>query len=296
VGEVKRLLEQAVPIFSWLCGSILLGAVFAVLGYLFMHGWKSISLSLIFGTTPPLDALLMKRHVFNGLFPAMVGTVSLVVLAVCWALPIGMASGIYLAEYAGAGANMILNLFFDIMAGLPSIVVGLFGFSIAVFLNRNFSGNIHPCLLISSIALAFLVLPYIIRTTQMALEGLPLSTRITALSLGANRLQNIIYVLLPQSLSGIVSGVILAIGRCAEDTAVIMLTGVVASTGVPRSLLSHYEALPFYIYYISSQYTDSEELATGYGAAIILLFICLVLFLLAFVIKKRLSYHALYRA
>ena len=75
-----------------------------------------------------------------------------------------------------------------------------------------------------------------------------------------------------------------------------MLTGVVASTGVPRSLLSHYEALPFYIYYISSQYTDSKELATGYGAAIILLFICLVLFLLAFIVKKRISYLALYRA
>ncbi len=293
---MKRLLERAVPIFSWLCGIILLGAVLTVIGYLFAHGWQSVGLSLIFGTTPPLDALLMKRHVVNGLFPAVIGTFSLVVLAVCWAIPVGMASGIYLAEYAGAGAKAIFNLFFDIMAGLPSIVVGLFGFSAAVFLNRKFSGSMHPCLLISSIALAFLVLPYIIRTTQMALEGLPPATRMTALSLGASRLENIVLVLLPQSLSGIVSGVILAIGRCAEDTAVIMLTGVVASTGVPRSLFSHYEALPFYIYYISSQYTDSKELATGYGAAIILLFICLMLFLLAFAIKKRVSFLALSRA
>lgn len=296
MDEVRRVLEQAVVLFSRLCGIILLGAVFAVIGYLFMHGWNSLSLSLIFGATPPLDALLMKRHVFNGLFPAVVGTLSLVVLAVCWAVPVGMAAGVYLAEYAGPKIKAVLNLFFDIMAGLPSIVVGLFGFSAAVFLNRKFSGAIHPCLLISSIALAFLVLPYITRTTQMALEGLPLSARMTALSVGATRLQNIVHVLLPQSLTGIVSGVILAIGRCAEDTAVIMLTGVVASTGVPRSLLSHYEALPFYIYYISAQYTDSEELATGYGAAIVLLFICLVLFLLAFAIRKRISYHALYRA
>ena len=293
---MRRLLEQAVPVFSWLCGIILLGAVFTVISYLFLHGWESLSLALIFGNTPPLDALLLQRQVQNGLFPAMVGTLSLVVLAVCLAVPIGMASGIYLAEYAGPRTKAILNLFFDIMAGLPSIVVGLFGFSAAIFLNRQFSGSVHPCLLISSVALAFLVLPYIIRTTQMALEGLPLSARMTALSLGASKLQNIVHVLLPQSLSGVVSGVILAIGRCAEDTAVIMLTGVVASTGVPRSLLSHYEALPFYIYYISSQYTDSAELATGYGAAIILLFICLGLFLLAFIIKKRVSYLTLYRA
>lgn len=293
---MKRFCELAVPLFSWLCGILLLGAVLSVIGYLFVHGWKSLGLALVFGTTPPLDALLLQRQVFNGLFPAVIGTLSLVVLSVCLAVPVGMAAGIYLAEYAGAGTKAFLNLFFDIMAGLPSIVVGLFGFSAAVFLNRHFSGKIGPCLLISGIALAFLVLPYIIRTTQMALEGLPVSARITGLALGASRLQNIVRVLLPQSLAGIVSGVILAIGRCAEDTAVIMLTGVVASTGIPRSLLSHYEALPFYIYYVSSQYTDSQELATGYGAAIILLFICLLLFFLAFVIKRQVSYRALYRA
>jgi len=106
-------------------------------------------------------------------------------------------------------------------------------------------------------------------------------------------LQNIIYVLIPKSLSGIISGVILAIGRCAEDTAVIMLTGVVASAGVPKSLLANYEALPFYIYYISSQYMNEEELSSGYGAAIVLLGICAVLFLFAFMIQKGLAYRAL---
>ena len=165
-----------------------------------------------------------------------------------------------------------------------------------VFLNRNFPGRLHPCLLLSSLALAFLVLPYLIRTTQTALESLPAQSRMTALALGASRLQNILHVLLPQTLPAMMSGVILAIGRCAEDTAVIMLTGVVASTGVPRSLLSHYEALPFHIYYISSQYSDQQELVTGYGAAILLLFICLLLFFAAFLIKKGLAYQALYRA
>ena len=91
------------------------------------------------------------------------------------------------------------------------------------------------------------------------------------------------------------SGIILAIGRCAEDTAVIMLTGVVATTGVPKSLLSNYEALPFYIYYISSQYANTHELLTGYGASVILLAICVSLFFLAFVIKKGFTYQTLYR-
>jgi phosphate transport system permease protein len=239
---------------------------------------------------------MLKRQVFDGLFPAIVGTLSLVVLSVSLAVPLGLATGIYLAEYAGSSAKHVFNLFFDILAGVPSIVVGLFGFTLAVFLHRHVSREIGPCLLISSLALALLVLPYIIRTTQMALEGLPSDTRLTALALGATRLQNILHVLLPRSLTGIMTGVILAVGRCAEDTAVILLTGVVAAAGVPKSLLGNYEALPFYIYYISSQYAKPNQLLTGYGASLILLAICIGLFGLAFVIKRRLSYNALYRA
>jgi phosphate transport system permease protein len=136
---------------------------------------------------------------------------------------------------------------------------------------------------------AFLVLPYITRTTQSSMQGLSIQIRQAALALGATRVQNIFYVLLPRSVSGILSGIILAIGRCAEDTAVIMLTGVVATAGIPKSLLGSYEALPFYIYYISSQYTDAAELMSGYGAAIILLGVCAILFLLAFFIKRQLA-------
>ena len=133
---------------------------------------------------------------------------------------------------------------FDILAGIPSIVIGLFGFSLSIFLHKHFSDRFGPCLLISALSLAVLVIPYIVRSTQMSLEELSSDIRKTALALGATRLQNIAYVLIPNALSGISSGVFLAIGRCAEDTAVILLTGVVATAGVPSSLLSQYEALP----------------------------------------------------
>jgi len=281
------MLENALPLFSKLCALVLLSAFASVLGFLILHGWKSLNLELIFGSTPLLEALLLKRQVFNGLFPAVVGTFLLIILSVSWAIPLGIGAGIYLAEYAQGKTKRVLDIFFDILAGLPSIVVGLFGFSITILLNKHLSGRIYPCLLISSIALAFLVLPYIIRTTQTALEDIETPLRMTAPALGASKLQNIVRVMLPQSFPGIISGVILAIGRCAEDTAVIMLTGVVATAGIPRSIFSNYEALPFYIYYISSQYSDKEELATAYGAALILLGISLILFSLAFIIKKR---------
>jgi phosphate transport system permease protein len=282
-------------LFAWSAGLILLSAVSLLLGYLFFKGYQSVNLALIFGETSPLQAILLKERVFDGLFPAMAGTLVLVVLSIIWAIPVGMATGIYLAEYAGSRTKKGLDAFLDVLSGMPSIVIGLFGFSLAIFLHKHYSDRIGPCLLISSIALSLLVLPYIIRTTQGALESIPLDIRLTALALGASKLQNIFLVLIPKSFAGIMSGIILAIGRCAEDTAVIMLTGAVASAGLPKSLFSQYEALPFYIYYISSQYSTQDELMQGYGAAIILLLLCGILFSVAFVIRKGLAYFAYYK-
>jgi phosphate transport system permease protein len=291
----SRILENLTVWFSWAAGFALLTAVSVLLGYLLVKGHESLKLSLIFGETSPIKALLLKERVFDGLFPAIAGTLILITLSIVWAVPVGIATGIYLAEYAGGGVKKALDASFDVLSGMPSIVIGLFGFASAVFLHRHFSARIGPCLLISSIALSFLVLPYIIRTTQAALEDIPRDIRMTALALGATRLQNIFLVLLPKSLSGIMSGIVLAVGRCAEDTAVIMLTGVVVSAGLPKSLLSQYEALPFYIYYISSQYTDPAELTKGYGASILLLLLCATLFSAAYGIRKGLTQFTLYR-
>ncbi|MFH2046978.1 MAG: ABC transporter permease subunit [Pseudomonadota bacterium] len=291
----QRFLEISIKSFAWFSGLLLISSVFLIISFLFINGWGALNISLIFGDVTPIDALLLRRQVFSGLFPAIVGTISLVILSVGMATPVGIATGIYLAEYGKEKTKSFFSLFYDILAGIPSIVIGLFGFSLSILLHR-YINEFYPCLLISAMSLAMLVLPYIIRTTQFALENIEDDVRLTAPALGANNLQNILYVLLPRSLSGVVSGVILAIGRCAEDTAVIMLTGVVATAGIPKSLMTSYEALPFYIYYISSQYRNSNELQTGYGAAIILLLICAGLFLIAFFIKNIMIDKMLYRS
>lgn len=292
---MNNLSRYLIMSFAWLCGLIILGSLFTIIGYLLYNGLPSLSIKLIFDTTNPLDALFLKKAVFGGLFPSIFGTSILILTSVSIAIPIGLLTGIYLSEYAGKRTQLFFNLIYDILSGLPSIVIGLFGFSIAVFLHRHFSNKLYPCLLFSSLSLAILVLPYIIRTTQNTLSSLPENIRNTGLALGTTKLQNIIYVLLPLSLSGIFGGIILAIGRCAEDTAVIMLTGVAATAGIPRSFLSKYEALPFYIYYISGNYADSQELATGYGAAIILLLICTFFFFTSALIKNKIRYSILYR-
>jgi len=256
-----------------------------------------MGLKLIFGSyeiSEIIDVVFRQHLVIDGLWPAMVGTFFLVFMALTTALPLGLGAGIYLAEYAGGRTKTFFSLVFDLLAGVPSIVIGLFGFSLTLFLHRYFSG-LRPCLLISGLALALLILPYLVRTTQTALEELPDSLRLTAAALGAEKSAVIISVLLPQALPGIFSGIVLAIGRAAEDTAVIMLTGVVASAGIPRSLFDNYEALPFYIYYTAAQFGSQHELQQGVGAALVLLIICIMLFTGAGLIRKKAVSHLLYQ-
>lgn len=288
---MRRTIEQVITALSWGSGVLLLSALFVMLGYLIYRGSGVLGTELLFANVAPADALFFKKQVFNGLFPAVLGTFALVLIAVGFAVPIGVAAGIYMAEYCRGWPRRLLTVLFDILAGLPSIVIGLAGFSLTIILHRFFPGRLGPCLLISALAICFLILPYLIRSTQLALESVAPSLRLSAPALGATRLQNIRYVLLPARLPDILGGVILAIGRAAEDTAVIMLTGVVASAGLPRSLFEQFEALPFYIYYISSQYTNPRELQVGFGAAILLLTVCAVLFVSAYLIEQAISWR-----
>ena len=183
---MNRFGERLLAGFSWCCILTLTAAVGILLLFLLRRGLPAFDATLFFGDTAPLDALLLRRPVFDGLLPALFGTLALVLLAVGCAVPIGLAAGIYLAEYAAPAPKRLLNLFFDVLAGIPSIVVGLAGFALAVVLHRTFSGRVGPCLLLSALALAFLVLPYLIRSTQNALEAVDPVTRRTAPALGAS--------------------------------------------------------------------------------------------------------------
>jgi phosphate transport system permease protein len=292
---MNQLFEKIVIAWCWLSTFLLITAVGVVIGFLVIKGAPALNLNLIFGDTAPLDALLLRRAVFDGLFPAIIGTLLLVLLAILMAAPVGILTGIYMAEYASLSVKKRFGFFFDVLAGLPSIVVGLFGLAIVIFLHKYISARVYPCLFLSAMTLAFLVLPYLIRSTQGALEALPNTIRRTAPALGASRVQNLFLILLPRARDGILNGVILSIGRCAEDTAVIMLTGAVAMAGVPRSVFENYEALPFYIYYISSQYADQQELLSGYAAAIILLCLCGLLFISAMYVNHSFRRGAMYR-
>ncbi len=295
---MNRIYDFTLSLFAGVCGLLLIASVAVMLGFLVGQGGSVLGLKLIFGSTDfgeIIDIILLRQVVINALWPALIGTFLLVFTALITALPLGLGVGVYLAEYAGKPAKVFFSLIFDLLAGVPSIVIGLFGFSVTIYLHSHFS-DLMPCLLISGMSLALLVLPYLVRTTQSALEELPSALRVTSFALGAEKSSIILLVLLPQALPGIFSGIVLAIGRAAEDTAVIMLTGVVASAGIPRSIFDNYEALPFYIYHTASQFSNQHELQQGIGAALVLLIICTLLFTGAGLLRKKATHHFLYHS
>ena len=260
--------------------------VYTLLGFIFYKGFETINLELIFSDTAVLDAILLKKRVFDGIFPAIVGTLMLIVLSLLFSFIFGFASGLYLSVYANKRFKNYINLCFELLSSVPSILVGLFFLLLSIYLHGKFFTNFLPSLLLSSLALALLIMPYIVKNTQYAIDSIPKYIKNVGLNLGLSKTKNLFLVLIPYSSKELLSGVFLALGRACEDTAVIMLTGAVASVGIASSIFSKYEALPFYIYYISTNYGDETELNRAFAAALILLLISLSLFLLTKLIQK----------
>ncbi|MDO5537371.1 MAG: ABC transporter permease subunit [Desulfovibrionaceae bacterium] len=245
--------------------------VLALLGYLLWRGIPTLGLELIFGQVDPWDALLGKKAVWEGLWPACVGTFKLVLLTMALTILPGIGCGIYLAELATPRQRRILDIAVDMLAGMPSIVMGLFGFMLILFLRGTLLPGANTCMLLAAVCLALMVLPVLIASTREAVGAVPQNLRIAAAALGMTRVQSIFHLQLPLAARGILGGVVLSMGRAAEDTAVIMLTGVVANAGMAGGVLDKFETLSFHIFYISSQYQDQNELLQGFGTACLLL-------------------------
>lgn len=275
-----RLFMAADVLFLWL-------AVGTLLAFLLYKGLPAVTSRLFFGDTPMLDALLGRRAVWDGIWPACLGTACLMGLTVLLAVFPGVGCGLYLAEFASERKASAIRLVMDMLAGTPSIVMGLFGFTLILFLRNSFWPAANTSLLLAAVCLALLVLPVLTMSTCAALEALPQSLRITPAALGFTRRQATRYILLPAALPGIRSGVILALGRAAEDTAVIMLTGVVVNAGLPSGLGAKFEALSFSIFYTAAQYQDQDELRRAFGAALVLLVLASGLMVCARLLEQR---------
>lgn len=281
-----KIVERLLKVFSYLSAMTVFASFASLIVFLLMHGLPVLNKALFFGDTSVFDAVIRLKPVWEGIWPAFAGTFCLIVLTMTMALLPGIGCGIYLAKFAKGRTKEALSTAVDLLASVPSIVMGLFGFVLILFLRKTFVHDATTCVALAAFCLALLVLPALVVTTRTSLESLPYSLEETGRSLGLSERQILRHLLLPSAGTGILSGVMLAMGRAAEDTAVIMLTGVVVNSGIPAGLGSKFEALPFLIYYTAAQYADETELLRGFGAALVLLMLSLGLMALAFAFQK----------
>ncbi|MCX5633917.1 MAG: phosphate ABC transporter permease PstA [Phycisphaerae bacterium] len=219
----------------------------------------------------------------GGIFPAIVGTVYLVLGAIIFALPVGLLAAIYLSEYAKDNyLTRIIRLAIVNLAGVPSVVYGLFGLAIFVVFFK-----FGTSILSGSLTLGIMILPVIITTSREALESVPYSFREASLSLGASKWQTIRHIVLPNAVPGILTGTILGLGRAAGETAPILFTvAAFYLPQMPKSIFDQAMALPYHLYVISTQVPNVDE-KIRYGTALVLLFLVLFMNLIAIIIRYQ---------
>jgi phosphate transport system permease protein len=247
-----------------------------VVGTIVAKGWSALSLDFLF--TMPTEG--MKS---GGIFPALVGTIYLVVVAIAFALPIGVLAAIYLSEYARDNLlTRLINLAIINLAGVSSVVFGLFGLSLfVVFLKFGVS------IISGALTLGIMTLPVIITTTREALRSVPRSYREVSFSLGASRWQTVRHSVLPSAVPGILTGAILSIGRVAGETAPILFTvAAFYLPKLPHSLSDQAMALPYHLYIISTQIPGIPE-NYRYGTALVLVGLVLIMNISATILRTR---------
>ena len=271
--DTKKRTSQKVAfgIFT-LLSYLVVVILFLILGFIIIQGGKVISWDFL--TEAPADGMTA-----GGIFPAIVGTLYLVLGSSLISFPIGIMSGIYMNEYATNGKIIrFIRIMTNNLSGVPSVVFGLFGMSLFV-VTLGWGDSI----IAGSFTLALMSLPLIIRTTEEALKSIDDSFRHGSLALGATKLQTIRRVVLPMAFPNIITGLILSIGRVSGETAPILFT--VAAYFLPQlpgSIFDQCMALPYHLYVISTSGTDIEaSRGMAYGTALVLIAIVLIVNLLA---------------
>jgi phosphate transport system permease protein len=253
-------------------------ALLGIIAFLFVNGIRAITWDFL--TLPPTDSMTK-----GGIMPAIVGTLYLTVGAIVVALPLGVVSAIYLTEYAKQGLFIrIIRIGVNCLAGVPSVVFGLFGLGFFVVFLR-FGSSI----LAGSLTLGILILPTIIGSAEEALKAVPQTFREASLALGVTKWRTISRIVLPSALPGVLTGAILGVGRAAGETAPIMFTAAAFFTAaLPKSIFDEVMALPYHIYVLATAGTHIEQTRPlQYGTALVLIALVLGIDLFAIILRSR---------
>lgn len=262
----NRRVERLAGLLFLLMTVLLIVPVLIILTVLTVKGGSVVSLEFLF--SEPTEGMTA-----GGIFPALIGTIWLVAVALLVSVPIGVAAAIYLSEYAPDNwLTRVINLAIINLAGVPSIVHALFGVGAFVL----FFG-FGTCILSASLTLAIMTLPVVIVSTREAMQSVPKAFREACWSMGATRWQTIRQVVLPNSISGILTGIILEVSRTAGETAPIMFTGAAFFLPfLPQSVFDQTMALSLHLFVISTQVPGVPE-PLPYGVAFVLIAIVLAM-------------------
>ena len=208
----------------------------------------------------------------TGILPMIVTTLYVVIVSIAVALPVGLATAIFLNEYSGNSSFIrILRLAIETLAGIPSIIYGLFG--LLMFCRML---NLGQSIIAGSLTLSIMILPVIIRTTEESLKSIPDSFREGSLALGATKFQTTIHVVLPSALPGILTSVILAIGRVIGESAPVLLT-VGLTKNMPRTIFESGRTLTIHLYYLTSEAVRPEDFGIAFATASVLIILVVII-------------------
>ncbi|HHZ04563.1 MAG TPA: phosphate ABC transporter permease PstA [Acetomicrobium hydrogeniformans] len=276
----RKLKDKSLTFILWASMFAVILILFGILGFVIVQGAGALSIEFL--TQPPRNSMTE-----GGILTPIVGTIQLILVSIAFSLPVGICTAIYLAEYAKDDIfTTTLRLAIRSLAGVPSIVYGLFGLSFfCITLKFN------PSLLSAGLTLGCIALPLIVGAAETALLAVPQSLRYASYALGASKWQTISKVVVPTAMPSILTGAILSVGRVAGETAPIMFTGAAFFTpGIAKSLFQEVMALPFHVYVLATAGTSIDKTRPlQYGAILVLLILVLGITLVGIIMRARLS-------
>lgn len=269
----RRALNAIMLFATGVCTLFTVGALFFILGYLLFQGGRALSWDFFTKLPAPVG------ETGGGMANAIVGSGKVLLLATCIGVPIGFLAGVYLAEYGGAAFSSIVRFTTDLLNGVPSIVVGIFAYTMIVLKMKQFST------LAGGAALGLMMIPIALRSTETFLLAVPVSLREGAMALGASKWMTIVTVVIPAALRGIVSGMMLNLARVAGETAPLLFTALNNQFWSP-GWMQPVATLPVMIFtYAISPYPDWHRQA--WAAGFVLLSLVLAVNILARTIVAR---------
>ncbi|GAK82583.1 phosphate transport system permease protein PstA [Vibrio ponticus] len=268
--------DQVLNGFIWAAAALTVGFLFWIIWYILSNGLQHVDWNFITDN-------YTRTGDEHGIFPMIVSTIYMVFASIAVAAPLGIMTAIYLTEYAKVGSRLVKVIRFctESLAGIPSIIFGLFGMTFFVgILGLGFS------ILSGALTLSILILPVIIRTTEEALMAVPQTYREGSYALGSSRIYTIWRLILPSAMPGILTSVILSIGRVIGESAPVFLTaGMVAR--IPDSLLDSGRTLTVHLYKLTTELFTIEEWNQAYGTATVLIVVVLVINMVTKLIASR---------